>query len=195
MQAEGGILLGLQTAEANTQAEQLFQRVVAFYQGKKNKESEASTLSAAANLYADADQMEEAGNYFERVRAIYVAGKNTYQLVSLIKRLGDLEVEQNPETTVVDYYLSEAESADEAGDPLSLGAALEAAAAFHRDKKENQKAIEYYERALAAYHAVRLTSQEINIIRSMAGAYQDMGNKAKADELRKQADELSKLAR
>jgi hypothetical protein len=29
----------------------------------------------------------------------------------------------------------------------------------------------------------------------MAGAYQDMGNKAKADELRKQADELSKLAR
>ena len=195
VQAEGGILLGLKTAEANTQAEQLFQRVVAFYQGKKNKESEASTLSAAANLYADADQMEEAGNYFERVRAIYVAGKNTYQLVSLIKRLGDLEVEQNPQTTVLDYYLREAESADRARDPLSLGAALEAAAAFHRDKKENQKAIEYYERALAAYHAVRLTSQEINIIRSMAGAYQDMGNKAKADELRKQADELSKLAR
>jgi tetratricopeptide (TPR) repeat protein len=195
VQAEGGILLGLKTAEANTQARQLFERVVAFYQGKKNKESEASTLSAAANLYADAGQMGEARNYFERVRAIYVAGKNTYQLVSLIKRLGDLEVEQNPQTTVSDYYLREAESADRARDPLSLAAAFEATAAFHRDKKENQKAIEYYERALAAYHAVRLTSQEINIIRSMAGAYQDMGNKAKADELRKQADELSKLAR
>lgn len=195
VQAEGGILVGLKTAEANTQAKQLFERVIAFYQSKKNKESEASTLSAAANLYADAGQMGEARNYFERVRAIYVAGKNTYQLVSLLKRLGDLEVGQNPQTTVLDYYLREAESADRARDPLSLGAALEAAAAFHRDKKENQKAIEYYERALAAYHAVRLTSQEINIIRSMATTYQDMGNKAKADELRKQADELSKLAR
>ena len=195
VQAEGGILLGLKTAEANNQAKQLFERIVAFYQSKKNKESETSTLSAAANLFANAGQMGEARNYFERVRAIYVAGKNTYQLISLIKRLGDLEVGQNPQTTVLDYYLREAESADRGRDPLSLGAALEAAAAFHRDKKENQKAIEYYERALAAYHAVRLTSQEINIIRSMAGAYQDMGNKAKADELRKQADELSKLPR
>ena len=195
VQAEGGILLGLKTAEANNQAKQLFERIVAFYQSKKNKESETSTLSAAANLFANAGQMGEARNYFERVRAIYVAGKNTYQLISLIKRLGDLEVGQNPQTTVLDYYLREAESADRGRDPLSLGAALEAAAAFHRDKKENQKAIEYYERALAAYHAVRLTSQEISTIRSMATTYQDMGNKPKADELRKQADELSKLPR
>ena len=185
VQVEGGILLGLKTAEANNQAKQLFERIVAFYQSKKNKESETSTLSAAANLYANAGQMGEARNYFERVRAIYVAGKNTYQLISLIKRLGDLEVGQNPQTTVLDYYLREAESADRARDPLSLGAALEAAAAFYRDKKENQKAIEYYERALAAYHAVRLTSQEISAIRSMATTYQEMGNKPKADELRK----------
>src|SRR5258705_937900 len=190
LQAEGAILLGLKTTEGSSKAKQLFEKLVAFYQSKKNREYEASTLSAAANLYADAGQMGEARSYFERVRAIYVAGKNTYQLVSLLKRLGDLEVGQNPQTTPLDYYLREAESADRNRDPFSQGVALEASAAFYREKKQYPKAIEYYERSLAAYHAVRLTAQEISVLRSMGYIYVDMGDKEKAEQLRKQADEL-----
>jgi len=195
LQAEGGILLGLKTAEGNSKAKQLFEKIIAFYQNKKNKESETTTLSAAANLYADAGQVEEAGNYFERLRAVYVAGKNTYQLVSLLKRLGDLEVRDNPQTTVLDYYLRQVESAERSRDPFSQAVALEATAGLYRETKEGQKAIDYYERAVAAYHAIRLTSQEISVIRAMATAYGDMGNKVKADELRKRADELSKVPR
>jgi len=195
LQAEGGILLGLKTPEGNSKAKQLFEKVAAFYQSKKNKDSEASSLSAAADLYADAGQLEEARNYYDRVANIYYAATSTYQLSTVLKKMGELEVRKNPQATLLDFYQSTAVEAAQNKDPFTQGVALEAAAAFYRDKKENQKAIDYYERALAAYHEFRLTSQEIAVIRAIGFIYADMGNKTKAEELRKRADELAKLPR
>jgi len=193
LQAEGAILLGLKTPDANNQVRELVEKIVAYYQSKKIKETEASTLFAAANLYGDAGQSAEARSYYDRVRAMYLANKSVYQLMTVLKKIGELEVAQNPQTTVLDYYLREVEAAESSRDPFSQGVALEAAASFYREKKENQRVIEYSERALAAYHAGRLTAQEISVMRSMGYLYADMGNKVKAEELRKQADELSKL--
>jgi tetratricopeptide (TPR) repeat protein len=193
LQAEGRILLELKTPEANNKARQLVEKIIAYYQSKKIKEAEATTLSAAGDLYGNAGQSAEARNYYDRVRAIYVANRSVYQLITVMKKIGELEVAQNPQTTVLDYYLREVAAAEGNRDPFSQGVALEAAASFYREKKENQKTIEYYERALAAYHFGRLTSQEISVMRSMGYLYADMGNKVKAEELRKQADELGKL--
>ncbi len=193
LHAEGAILLGLKTPEANNKARELVEKIVAYYQGKKIKETEASTLTAAADLYGDAGQIAEARSYYDRVRAIYFANKSVYQLMMVLKKIGELEVAQNPQTTVLDYYLREVEAAERSRDPFSQGVALEAAASFYREKKENQKVIDYYERAMAAYHSGRLTSQEVSVMRSMGYLYSDMGNKVKAEELRKQADELGKL--
>jgi tetratricopeptide (TPR) repeat protein len=152
-------------------------------------------LSAAADLYARAGERGAARNYYDRARAIYVAEKNIYPLLGVLKRIGELEVAQDPQTTSLDYYLREVESAVRARDPFSQGVALEAAATFYREKKGYQNEIAYLERALGAYHAAGLRSQEISIIRSMSNAYADMGNKARAEEFRRQADELSKLPR
>jgi tetratricopeptide (TPR) repeat protein len=195
LQSEATILLALKTPEANTKAKQVFEKVAALYQRTKDTTSEASTLTLAAELFADVGERVEARKYYDRVRVIYVAAKSPYQLISLLAKVGELEVAQNPETTLVDYYLREAASADRNKDPLLQGVALEAAAAFYREKKENQKAIDSYERALAAYHDFRLTSQEISVLRAMGFLYADMGNKTKAEELNKRAGELAKLPR
>jgi tetratricopeptide (TPR) repeat protein len=193
LQAEGGILLGLKTPEASSKARQLVEKILTYHQSKNNKDAEAVSLSAAGDLYASAGETGEARNYYDRVRAIYVAGKNTYQLGILLKKIGGLEIAEHPETTLFDYYQREAESADRNGDLLLQAVALEAAAFAYKEKKENQKAIDYFERTLAAYHGMRLTSQEMNTLRNISFTYTDMGNKEKAEEFRKRADELNKL--
>jgi tetratricopeptide (TPR) repeat protein len=195
VQSLGNILLQLKTEEARARTKAWFEKVIAFQQSKKNREGETSSLSSAGDLFASAGDSAEARGYYDRLRTIYVGSKNIYGSINVLKKIGELEVVQNPQTTIVDYYLREVESAGRTRDLFSQATALEAIASFYRDKKELQQAIDYFERAREAYHTLRIPSQEISTIRAMGYVYSELGNKPKAEELRKRADELSKLPR
>jgi tetratricopeptide (TPR) repeat protein len=198
LQAEGRILLELKTPEGKAKAEQLFQRVLEFNRSRKFTDGEASTLANIGDLYKTAGDKVEARAYYERARIAYARNKNAYNygLTDAIKKIGELEAEANPGKTAVDYYLSLAESAGQAHDSLTQGAAFEMyAGSFRGPTPNNQKAIDYFERARLAYQAGGLKAQEVNTIRSLASIYLSMGNKQKSQELIKQADDLARNPR
>ena len=191
VKAEGTLLLGLNTAESRTQAKQLFQKVVNYYRSQNNGEGEASILSIIGGMYNASGDFGEARPYLDRARATYVAKKNRYPLLALLIQLGEVEVAEHPGSTAVDYYLRESEAAGRNGDPFAAGIYLEAAARSASANRETQKAIDYYEMARVVYHTARM-KEEISVLRDMAGVYSDMGNAAKASELRKLADDLTR---
>lgn len=191
LQLEGAILLEMKTEEAKAKAQQLFQKVGDFYHDKNDSDSEASTLVAIGDLYKGIKEAAEARAFYNRARTIYLSKKGAYQLMNLLKKTGDLEVEQNPGRTLVQYYVSEAESAARSQDHLSQGIALEVTGSAYRDK-EKQKALDYFEQARVAYHAGGAKDAEISVIRSMSYLQGDMGNKLESERLRKQADEMAR---
>jgi hypothetical protein len=191
LREEGAILLELKTDEAKTKAQQLFKTVLEFYRGKQDSDNEATILISIGDLYKGAKESAEAQAYYDRARAIYLGKKTIYQLLNVLKLKGDLEVEQNPGRSLVEYYLGEAESAKRSGDFLSQGIALEATGNTYREK-EKQKAVDYLEQARLAYHTAGLKDAEISVIRTMGYLQREMGNKVKAEQLGKQADEMSR---
>ncbi len=95
----------------------------------------------------------------------------------------------------MDYYLREVDAATRNGDLVLLGAALEGVGDFYRNANEKQKAIEHYERARMAYQQSGQRSNEIGVMRSMGYLYRDLRNTAKAEELLKLADEMTRAPR
>jgi energy-coupling factor transporter ATP-binding protein EcfA2 len=191
VKSEGVLLLGLNTAEGRTRAKQLFQKVIDYYRGQNNPYGEASILSSIGNMYKSSGDFGEARPNFERARSIYLTKKERSSLLAVVKQLGEIELADHPGSTLVDYYLREAESARHKNEPFAAGMYLEAAAKESAANKEKQKAIEYYEMARVVYHTARL-KEEISVLRDMAAVYADLGDAAKATELKKLADDLSR---
>jgi len=189
--AEGRILLEMKTNEGNMKAEQLFRKVIEFSRSPKSTDGETGALFAIGDLYQAVGQPAEARAYYERVRVISLTTRDTSKLYDTLRRIGGLEEKGNPAKPPLDYYLGEAESAGQAHDSFTQGAALEMAGQLYR-YTEKQKAIDYYERARLAYQGGGLKPQEIAVTKTLMNIYQEIGNKRKSDELEKRVNELSR---
>ena len=190
-QSEGRILLEMKTSESATKARQFFQKVLEYQRSRKSPEGEGSTLASIGDLYRSSGEKTEARAYYEQAREAYSRGKSPYVQFELLIKMGQLEVETQG-TSLPDYYKGQAESARRSHDLFWLGTALNVLAQYYRDKKERQLALDYFDQARQVYHDMGETAQEINLLRSMSYLYSDMGNKQKADEFSKKANDLSR---
>ncbi len=191
-EAEGRILLEMKTSDANTQAAQLFQRVIEYYRELTSIDRKSAALITFGDLYKSVDQKDEARRAYDQALVLVLEMKAIYGVTNVLKKIGELEAERVPGKTPVDYYLDQAETAGRTANPFLKGAALTAAASFYREAKDKPKAIEYFEQARVVFHEAGLKSDEISTLRSMSYLYDEMGNKTKAAELRKQADNLGR---
>jgi hypothetical protein len=191
LRLEGDVLLDNKTEEGKARAQQFFQRILDFNR-KDNADGEGAALTVIGDLYNKHGDKVEGRTYYERARASYLARKNVNSLINALKQIAGFDASQNPGTTAMDYCLREADGATRNGDLVLLGAALECAGDFHRNANEKQKAIDHYERARVAYQQSGQRSNEIGVVRSMGYIYRDLGNPSKADQLLKQADEMSR---
>jgi energy-coupling factor transporter ATP-binding protein EcfA2 len=191
--AEGRLLLELKTDEGRTQAAQLFQRVLDQYQTRTDSEGQGSILISIGDLYVSFKQNDDARVYYDRALALGLAAKKDRRLNDLLRKIGDLETAKQPGKSSLDYFLEVAKSAGESGNPLLKGIALQSAG-FYADStaRDKPKAIEYYEQAIAVFHEAGMKAEEADTLRSMSYVYEAMSNGAKATELRKKADELTR---
>jgi tetratricopeptide (TPR) repeat protein len=190
---EGRLLLKMKTDEGQARAERLFQKVIEYYRKLKNADSEASALSAIGDLYKAAREKTDARAYYDRARAVYLANKKSDPMIDLLKKIGEIDIEATPGQSLLRYYLSAAESAGQAGDHVSQGVAFEAAGKFYRAEVGNkEKTIEYFEKARVAYQAAGMKMANIALLRAISYIYDEQGKKEKANELRKQADDLER---
>jgi len=189
IQAEGRILLEMNTDEGKRRAEELFGKLIKFYVSNKVGNGEPSALSVIGDLYKTVGKPSEARAYYERMRVISVNTKNTSILSETLRKIGELE-KGNPPKPIVDYYLSEVEAASRANDLFTQAVALELVGEFYR-YREAPKAISYYEQARLAYQKVGLKRQEIDVLRALVILYSGI-DKRKSQELEKLVTEMSR---
>ncbi|MBC8029521.1 MAG: hypothetical protein H7Z16_05365 [Pyrinomonadaceae bacterium] len=191
LRLEGALLLNMKTEEATTRLRQLFQKVLDVYRREKNTEAEASVIVVMGDLYKNHGDKPEARRQYAQARSLYANNKHLSPLLELLRKLGALDVEQNPGTSQVDYFLREAEAAGQARNMVLHGAYLEVAGSSY-SFSDKAKALDLYEGARVAYRGAGLESAESSVIATMSYVYSALGDKRKAEELRKLADEMAK---
>ena len=189
MQGLGEIYLEMKTEEGNAKARQLFQSTIDTYVAARS-ESEPDLRATVGDVYKKVGDKVQARAAYDRALAIYTAKEfGSYRHIEVLRKIGVL-VTEGTEQTLGTFYLKDAEAAGQAGDAARQALSLELAGSFYRDTSEGTKAYEYYEQSRALYHSAGLKSKEVTVLRTLASMYEIKGDKQKAKDLRRQADQL-----
>jgi tetratricopeptide (TPR) repeat protein len=180
----------MKTDEGKAKATQLFQSTLDTFR-TRNIGSEAELKSTIGDVYRRVGDRVQARAAYDQALAIYRAKEfGSYRHTELLEKMGALAIEGNQKTSLGEFYVSQADSAGGAGDVPAEALAFELAGGYYRKSNEVQKAIDYFEQARERYHTASLKQREVSVLRTLASIYESKGDKPKAKELRKQADQL-----
>ncbi|HEX6046148.1 MAG TPA: hypothetical protein VFZ22_16770 [Pyrinomonadaceae bacterium] len=189
MQGLGELYLEMKTEEGNAKARQLFQTTIDAYVAVRS-ESEPDLRATVGDVYKKVGDKVQARAAYDRALAMYSTKEfGSYRHIEVLRKIGTL-VTEGTEQTLGTFYLKDADAARQAGDAARQALSLELAGGFYRDTSEGAKAFEYYEQARALYHSAGLKLKEVSLLRTLAMMYEIKGDKQKAKDLRRQADQL-----
>jgi tetratricopeptide (TPR) repeat protein len=184
----GQLFLEMKTEEGNRKATQLFDSTIETLRARGN---EAELRSTIGDVYRKVGNKVEARASYDLALALYRTKEfGSYRHTEVLSKIGALEIEGRQQTSLGDFYLSQADSARQAGDVAAQALAFELAGGYYRKSNEVQKALGYFEQSQALYQTAGLKPRQVSVLRTLAGMYETKGDKQKARDLRRQADQL-----
>ena len=186
----GQLYLEMKTDEGKAKATQLFESTLEVFR-TRNAPGEADLRSTIGDVYRKVGDTAEARAAYDQALAIYRTKEfGSYRHTELLNKMGALAIEAKQQTSLADFFVSQADSARQAGDVQSQAFAFELAGIQYRGSREVEKAIGYFEQARALYHTAGRKTNEVTVLRTLATLYDSKGDKQKAKDLLRQANQL-----